>query len=225
VSEIAQIKDRILAGCNELGVTPSGTALERLAEYSRLIFQWRRIVNLTAAPTTVEFAERHIVDCLAACRFIRGDRVLDIGSGAGLPGVVLAIMKPELDIVLLDSRQRRARFLTQARIELALENVEVVCRRIQQYAPERRFGSIICRAYGPLERFLADTRALHHRGCRLIALKGRDPRPEVAALGDAAGACDIHRVSVPSWAERHIVLVDCGRLPGLPIARDVGGAD
>jgi 16S rRNA (guanine527-N7)-methyltransferase len=224
VPEITQIEERIAAACDVLGLSPAGGELERLARFSRLVFKWRAVVNLTAAATAVEFAERHIVDCLAASGFVTGARVLDVGSGAGLPGIVLAIAGPESDFVLLERRQRRARFLTQARIELGLDNVEVVHSKVQAYAPQSRFDSIVCRAYGPLERFVADTRALHHPGCRLVALKGRDPRDEVAALGAGAIACTVRRVSVPHWAERHVVVVDCGGLPGVGGSRDLGRA-
>lgn len=213
LSNIVQIEERILAGCSGTGLSLTDTELERLALFSQMVFKWGPVVNLTGAANGIEFAERHVVDCLAATRFISGSRTLDVGSGAGLPGVVLAIVKPGVDIVLLDSRRRRTRFLTQVRIELALENVEVVHARVQEYAPNQQFDSIVCRAYGPLERFVADTRALHHPGCRLVALKGRDPCNEIAALGEAARACTIHRVSVPVWTERHVVIVDCAALP------------
>lgn len=200
------------AGARAVGValTPPQAAL--LAAYVALVFKWQRVQNLTAARSAGDFAGRHVADCLALMPFLRGPRVVDAGSGNGLPGVVLAIACPALELHLVEARQKRARFLEQVRIELALPNLAVHCARLDAWMPPAPPDTIVSRAYGSLARFLADTRRLQHPGCRLVAMKGQAPDAEVAALGPLAGACAVERIAVPGWSARHLVVVDCARL-------------
>lgn len=196
-----------------LGLALADAQLAQLAAYAALTWKWNRIANLTGARSVAEFATRHIVDCLSVCPYMRGPSLADIGSGAGLPGIVLAIAVPEVQVQLVEARGKRIRFLEQARIELGLANVEVIARRLEDWRPAIPPASITCRAYGPLSAFVTDTRALQHPGCRLIAMKGRDPAAEVAALGRLAPAATIERIAVPGWESRHVVLIDCDRIP------------
>ncbi|MSQ68753.1 MAG: 16S rRNA (guanine(527)-N(7))-methyltransferase RsmG [Gammaproteobacteria bacterium] len=200
-----------------LGQTLAAGTLEQLAAYADLVVRWNRHANLTGARTAAEFAGKFIADALAVAPHVGGPLIADLGSGNGVPGVVLAILKPAHQVVLIEARSRRARFLEQVRIELGLANIAVVHDRIEHWQPPTRPDVVVCQAVGSLEFLLLATAALHSERCQLLALKGRAPALEVAALGAAAAACQVLRLAVPGWQERHLVIIDCGKLPR-PIA-------
>lgn len=203
----------IVEGAAALGLELAASTVDLLARYSELVIKWNRVANLTGARRAADFARKFVVDALAVAPWIEGPQVADLGSGAGLPGMVLAILKPDVRFHLVEPRARRARFLEQARIELGLGNVVVHCARIEDWTPPVPVDAIICQAVGSLSYILGVTAHLHgHRGT-VLALKGQRPEAELAALGPAAEACEIIRLKVPGWAERHLVRVDCSRLP------------
>ncbi len=201
------------------GVSLDGRRCSELAAYARLVMKWQRIVNLTGASSAEQFVREHVADCLAVAPFIDAGRVLDVGSGAGLPGVVLALARPDLEITLLEPRARRARFLTQARIELALSNVEVVCARLESYQPQRPFNTIITRAFGSLAAFIDAAAALRGAGTRLLAMKAAPAVAEVVAAEALAGRAHIETLNVPGYSDRTLVIF--GAAPAAPgAARD-----
>ncbi len=208
----ADLTAAIAAAARAGGLAPDPRREGLLAAYVELVFKWQRVMNLTAAHSRIDFASRHVADCLAVLPHVRGPFVVDAGSGNGLPGVVLAIAEPAWRVHLVDARQKRTRFLEQVRIELALPNLAVSCARLEAWTPPGPPDTVICRAYGSLERFIADSARLHHAGCRLLAMKGQPPDDELAALGPAAAACSTVPLAVPGWTERHLVIVDCARL-------------
>ena len=177
-----------------------------------LIAKWNRITNLVASSSLVELVRKHIVDCLAATPFLKGSRIVDVGSGAGLPGIVLAILYSHSEVILVESRERRSRFLRQVAIELELGNVTVVARRIENWRPGQAIDCIVSRGYGSLHKFFEDTRALHRDGCRLVAMKGTAPETEIAGLSVDRSAVSVQPLTVPGWEHRHLVTIDCGKL-------------
>lgn len=183
-----------------------------LARYAALVIKWNRVANLTGARRADEFARKFIVDALAVTPYVTGTEIADIGSGAGLPGMVLAIALPTRSFHLVEPRARRARFLEQARIELGLANVQVHCARAEDWNPPAPLDTLICQAVGPLDYLLHTTAGLHGGRAQLLALKGQAPHAEIDALGTDAAACEIVPLRVPGWASRHLVRVDCGRL-------------
>lgn len=203
----------IADGARALGLDLDPTVGARLARYSALVLKWNRVANLTGARSALDFARRFVVDALAVAPWLAGPRVADLGSGAGLPGFVLAVALPDLEFHLVEPRARRARFLEQARIDLELHNVSVHCARMEDWLPPAPIDEIICQAVGSLAYILEVTAHLHGRRARVLALKGQRPEAELAALGPAADACEIVRLKVPGWAERHLVRIDCARLP------------
>lgn len=187
--------------------------LARLAAYAALVVHWNRYANLTGASSAEDFARKFVADALAVAPFVQGPLLADLGSGNGLPGLVLAILNPAWHVVLVEPRGRRARFLQQARIDLALTNVEVVQARMEHWHPVALPDTLVCQAVGSLAMIVALTGHLQSSKCRILCLKGRSPEAEVAELGCAAGACIVHPLAVPGWQDRHLVVIDCARLP------------
>ncbi len=203
----------ILDGARALGQPLDEAQAKLLARYSELVIKWNRVANLTGVRRATDFARKFVVDALAVRPFVDGRQVADLGSGAGLPGMVLAIVMPDTVFHLVEPRARRARFLAQARIELNLPNVEVHCARIEDWTPEAPVDAIICQAVGALDYVLRMTRDLQGGQTRILALKGQAPLAELAALGPVAAACELIRLEVPGWSDRHLVRIDCVRLP------------
>ena len=195
-----------------LGVPLTEAQIEKLARYAGLVVRWTKFANLTGARDEMAFARQFIADALAVARFVRGPVVADLGSGSGLPGIVLAILEPAWQLVLVEARARRARFLAQVQIELALDNVQVAATRIEHWQPTQLPDTIVCQAVGTLSLILSLTAHLHASGTRILALKGQFPGDELAELGQLAAACDVHELEVPGWEKRHLVVIDCGRL-------------
>ena len=210
---MGQLADLLVDAADTLGVALAPGMAASLARYADRVAQWNRTANLTGARDAATFCRRFLADSLAVAPLIEGRCIADIGSGNGLPGVVLAVLKPEAEVRLVEPRARRARFLQQVRIELSLGNVKVVEARVEDWHPTERPDAIVAQAVGDLTFLLAVTQHLRGPGCRLHALKGRAPDAELEALGPAAAACSVRRLQVPGWADRHLVTVDCDRLP------------
>jgi len=200
-------------GCAQLGVDLTARAAGQLLAHLALLEQWNRRVNLTAVRGLEAMVVRHLLDSLSIARFVRGQSLLDIGSGAGFPGLPLAMVNPNLRITLLDSRRRRVEFLRHLCATLELGNVEVVGARVEDYRPAQKFDTLTTRAFAPLDRTLQLTAALHRPGGRLLAMKGRTPAPEIAALNDMRRArisnISVEKLNVPFLcAERHLIIAE-----------------
>lgn len=211
---VAAVEASVVAGAQALGQTLDPAASAALARYAALVIKWNRVVNLTGAGDAVEFARKFIVDALALRPYIVGKEAADLGSGAGLPGMVLALVLPQIRFHLVEPRTRRARFLEQARIELQAANVQVHCARGEDWDPPAALDVVVCQALGTLGDVLRATAKLRGRRTRLLVAKGQAPHAEVAALGDAAQACTIVPLAVPGWIARHLVCIDCALLGG-----------
>lgn len=184
------------------------TQLDQLEGYVAMVMRWGRVANLTGAASALDFASEQVVDSLAVVSHVGTGRVLDIGSGNGLPGVVLAIARPELSVTLLEPRAKRARFLTQVRIDLALANVEVVCARVEDHQPQQHYHTLIARAFAALPELLAATRALRGPSTRLLAMKGQLTTSELAACDLPATVVKTIELLVPGYAERHLLVIE-----------------
>ena len=202
------IESLLQSKSGELGTSLTAGDIEALVKFAGLIAKWSRIGNLVGSLTPDELVNNHIIDCLAATPYFGGPYVADVGSGAGFPGIVAAIVRPECRISLVESSARKSRFLRQVAIELSLANVEVVGERIEDFRPLQDFDCIVCRGYGSLRRFYDDTRALHRPGCRLMAMKGTPSDAEIAELELDAKAISVQALEVPGWDHRHLVIID-----------------
>jgi 16S rRNA (guanine527-N7)-methyltransferase len=182
-----------------------------LLAYLDLLGRWSRAYNLTAVRDPAEMVTRHLLDSLAVLPWIPGGRLLDVGSGAGLPGVPLAIARPKLEVILLDSGGKKIRFLEHLRRELGLRNATPVQARLEAWAPQglnsAPFGAIISRAFASLTAFAEAARHLAG-AARLLAMKGRYPAAELAELPDWLRVESVERLAVPGLQEeRHLVIM------------------
>lgn len=210
------IEQSIIDGSEQLGIPLSNGAVEQLAAYLALLERWNRAYNLTAVRDPETMVVRHILDSLSIQPWIEGPRVLDVGSGAGLPGIPLAIACPECEFCLLDSNGKRTRFLIQATAELHLTNIEVVRSRVEDYQPTTLFNSVASRAFATLAEWLANAGRLCAPTGRLLAMKGVFPDDELARLPPDYVLVGVCPLRIPGLdAERHLV-----HLMPAPASRD-----
>lgn len=199
----------LAAGIAELGLAVPPDMQKRLLAYLDLIAKWNRVYNLTAIRDTASMVSAHLLDSLAVVPHLSAQTVLDIGSGAGLPGLPLALLWPQSQVSVLDSNQKKATFLRQAAIELGLDNVSVVCERVAAWQPESRFDLVISRAFSDLPEFVAMAARLCKAGGTLAAMKGIYPGEEIARLPAGCVVRQVLPLRVPGLkAERHLVLID-----------------
>jgi 16S rRNA (guanine527-N7)-methyltransferase len=151
---------------------------------------------------------RHILDSLSILPFAKGPRVLDLGSGAGLPGIPLALVQPRLDFVLLDSNAKKTRFITQAVASLRIKNVEIVQQRVEKYQPRKKFNTLISRAFGSIADMLASAGHLAEAGAEFLAMKGVYPQEELTAIPQNYKVLSVQALQVPGLdAARHLVII------------------
>lgn len=195
---------RLLAGLLALKLDPAVAA--PLLRYLGELVLWNKAYNLTAVRDPAEMVTRHLLDSLSLLPHVTG-RVLDVGSGAGLPGIPLAIARPELAVTVLDSNGKKARFLRHAQRALELNNLEVVEGRVEQHRPGAPYDCITSRAYASLKDFLDSTGGLAAPQGRWLAMKGKLDAQELAAV-PAAYQTESVRLTVPGLdEERHLVII------------------
>ena len=205
----SEVEQRLHDGLAELGVAIDGTLTGRLLQYLLLLQQWNRAYNLTSLTELNDMAVRHILDSLTARPFLARATILDAGSGAGLPGIPLALLEPARSFTLLDSVGKKVRFLQQAVTELRLPNVVPVQARLEQWLPGTVFDTVMCRAFGSLAEFAAACGRFVAPAGRLVAMKGRRPTAEIAAVPSPWRVTVVERVTMPGLdAERHIVVME-----------------
>jgi 16S rRNA (guanine527-N7)-methyltransferase len=196
-------------GLLALGVGLSDQQVEGLERYLALLEKWNRVYNLTAIREPERMVTHHLLDSLAILPHVRGPRVLDVGSGAGLPGIPLAIAAPELAVTLLDSSHKKAAFLQQAVAELQLANATVVTARVESWPTDARYDTIVSRAFADLGEFVSAAARLLAPGGIAAAMKGVHPRDEIERLPAGFRVRQILKLGVPLLdAERHLVLVE-----------------
>ena len=155
---------------------------EPLLKYLLLLNKWNAAYNLTAVRHLDSMVSKHILDSLAIMRWLKGTRILDVGTGAGLPGIPLAIAKPETQFVLLDSNGKKVRFLNEVKRQLDLKNLEVVQFRVENYHPAQGFDTVISRAFSSLEQMIHWTQHLIAKDGMWLAMKGRYPDTELNSI-------------------------------------------
>ena len=197
-----------------------------LAEYVALLAQWNRAYNLTAVRDPFAMIDRHVLDSLTALDFLVGQRLLDAGTGAGLPGLVLAIVRPDVRCTLLDPVRKKTRFCAHAAMTLGLDNVEVASERLAAHRPPHRYSTVISRATFSVAELVAGARPLLDAPGRIIAMKGPHPEAELDAL-DASGreGLEVRIEPVGTGTEpplATLVIADrAGRGDGVPVREGV----
>ncbi len=203
-------REALESGALELGIDLGEAGIEKLLQYLQLLAKWNKTYNLTAIRDPLEMVKQHLLDSLAVVPHLpvgRGAEMADVGSGGGLPGIPLAIARPGWQITVNDANQKKAAFLRQAAIELALPNVAVHEGRVESWTPARRFELVITRAFAEIAQFIASCRHLVRPGGWLAAMKGLFPTAELARVPTGCDCGRVVALRVPLLAaERHLVL-------------------
>ena len=198
-------------GLEQMSLETTAEARSQLLKYIDLLAKWNHTYNLTAVTNKQQMVIRHLLDSLSICRYIpykKGGRILDVGSGPGLPGLPLAMVFPQLEFVLLDSRRKQIRFIIQAISQLGLDNVSVEQARVEAYQPDVLFDLVLSRAFSSMADFFAATARLCLPGGQLLAMKGRLPEYELKQLPPGCRVDTLDSINVPGLqAERHVVLL------------------
>lgn len=209
-----RVQQQLAAGVAALGLTLPDGAEAKLVAYLSLLEKWNRVYNLTAVRDAERMVSHHLLDSLAVVPFFQGGgsdliRVLDVGSGGGLPGIPLAIARPEVQVTLIDSIAKKTAFLLQAKAELGLANVQVVTGRVEDYRPAAKFDVITSRAFSNLKAFVDLTRHLLVQGGCWLAMKGVLPHEEIVLLPDWVKVSANHALVVPGLeASRHLIVLE-----------------
>ncbi|MBB1488340.1 16S rRNA (guanine(527)-N(7))-methyltransferase RsmG [Oceanospirillum sediminis] len=200
------LEQQLAQGITVMGLDISEQQQAALMDYLRLLEKWNKAFNLTAVRDPAEMVSRHLLDSLSILPYVQGPRCIDVGSGGGLPGIPLAIVRPDLEITLLDSNGKKSRFQFQAVTALKLNNVQVENKRVEQYQPEQRFDQIISRAFSSMEDMVNWTLHFADQDTQWLAMKGVYPEDELAVLPDDILCQAVHVLSVPGTdGERHLV--------------------
>ena len=200
--------DQLSRGIDQAELGLEEAVRERLLAYLALLIKWNRAFNLTAVRDPKEMVVKHLLDSLAVLPHLRGGRFVDVGAGAGLPGIPLAIARPELSFTEIDSAGKKVRFMQQAIRELALTNVEAHHTRVETWEPEAPFDGVLSRAFASIADMVKVAGHLCAADGRLLAMKGQAPDEELAALPEGWRVERVEPLVVPGLdAERCLVVI------------------
>ena len=203
------LAEELQCGITQLEIVLNAEAQNKLLDYLALLQKWNKVYNLTAIRSEQQMVSHHLLDSLAVMPHLWSGRWLDVGCGAGLPGIVLAIARTDWQFVLIDSNSKKTSFVQQAIIELGLRNVSVNCVRAEEWQPPERFDGIISRAFTDLGNFLRSTRHLVAEHGRWVAMKGLAEQELEAMPGGCRVECVIP-LRVPGLdAARSLVIATC----------------
>ena len=202
------MEDLLRQGLPELGVPADEALVTAFASYLRLLAQWNENINLTGIRELADMVPLHILDSLTARPFLKGGRIVDVGCGAGLPGIPLALTEPARRFTLVDGTLKKIRFVQQAIADLGLANAEALRVRIEDHKPVPLYDTVICRALSSLPDFVRRAGSVVAPGGQLLAMKGKLPADEIKALPAGWRAAAVTPVRIPGVdAERHIIQV------------------
>jgi 16S rRNA (guanine527-N7)-methyltransferase len=210
MSVSTQHAQELIEGAQQLGVILTEQQQQQLLQYLGLLIKWNKAYNLTAVRNPDEMVSRHLLDSLSVVQYVEqyGNDWLDVGSGGGMPGVPLAIIFPERKFTLLDSNGKKTRFLTQVKLELNLDNLEVIHNRVEAFTPARAFSGIISRAFSSLADFTNWTRHLGDTNSHWLAMKGVHPDDELQALPEDFRLDSCQILKVPGCqGQRHLLIL------------------
>lgn len=201
-------KEKLTQGLQQLNISFDDDMLQKLMDYLALLSKWNKTHNLTAITDPLEMITRHVLDSLTVLPHLQGERILDVGTGGGLPGMILAIVDPTRHYYLLDSLQKRTSFLTHVAHKLNISNVSVINHRVEQYQSEQKFDVIVSRAFSSLVQMVEYSFHLLGSSGIFLAMKGQYPEQEIKALPEQVKLINVITCDVPYLsAERHLVLL------------------
>ncbi|HYS75105.1 MAG TPA: 16S rRNA (guanine(527)-N(7))-methyltransferase RsmG [Burkholderiales bacterium] len=205
----AELGRRLEKGAAELGLALGRGDRSKLLQHLALLEKWNQAYNLTAIRDSGKMVSGHLLDCLAVIPYLTASRMLDAGSGAGFPGIPVAVARPDIQVALLDSSQKKAAFLRQALADLQLKNATVVCERVEAWHAAEKFDFIISRAFAEIAQFIALTKHLLAPRGMFAAMKGVYPFEEIERLPPDFRVRQVHAFAVPGLeSERHLVLIE-----------------
>ena len=196
-------KKRLLCeGAELMNISLSDKQIKQLLRYLALILKWNRIYNLSAIRDPIESVKKHLLDSLSIIHFVQPGLLLDVGSGAGLPGIVIAIMKPETEVFVLDSVGKKCRFMQAVKSELALENLIIVNSRVESFKPKKSFSQITSRAFAEVSKTIQLTKHLLEENGRYLLMKGSNVLEEDVDNFNVK----VHSMKVPFVSDKRSLL-------------------
>ena len=206
VNSSEQLRHRLQDGLQALGISLTEQQELTLINFVALLIKWNKVYNLTAVRDPLKILDRHIIDSLSVLPYLQGTRLIDIGAGAGIPGIPLAVAQNEKQFVLLDSNRKKTRFMQQAKTELSLANVDVVHSRVENYQPDQLFDTVISRAFASLKKMAQWSSHLVNESGVLFAMKGSYPEQEISELANSFEIKAVHKIEYPGLdADRYLV--------------------
>lgn len=203
-----QQAQRLAVGCEQLGLNLNSEQLQKIRRYLENLLKWNQAYNLTAIRDPDDMVIKHLLDSLSIVPHIKGQNILDVGTGPGLPGVPASICDEHRQWILIDSNGKKTRFLVQMKAELKLDNVTVIKGRIESVPNSQRYDTITSRAFASLEDFVSVCLPLLQEGGELLAMKGQIPHEEIELLKDQQLNIHIEPLKVPYLhEERHLIVV------------------
>ncbi len=200
------LTEQLKTGLSQLGLDLDNEKIEQLIQYLLLLDKWNKAYNLSGIKEVQRMVAYHLLDSLAIVPYIDGNIILDVGTGAGLPGVPLAICFPEKRFLLLDSNGKKTRFLFQVKMELGLDNVEVFHNRLETFQSQEQIDIVLCRAYATLSKVVSQCSHLIKPDCKLLAMKGQYPEEEIAELPSSFRFVRTNELGVPGVdGTRHLI--------------------
>ena len=201
-------RQRLVQGLVQLEIVLPENTIEQLLAYVALLVKWNKAYNLTAVRDAEQMVIRHLLDSLSVLPMVAKQDMLDVGSGGGMPGIVLAVCNPETNYTLLDSNGKKTRFLQQAKTQLQLSNVEVIQSRAENYSPPELFDRIISRAFTALDNMIDWCGPLLSEQGLFVAMKGAYPEPDQKPIPAGWEVKDVQSIDVPFIDEqRHLVSI------------------
>lgn len=201
--------DKLRALVAQTNLVLSEQQLQQCVAYVQLLDKWNSAYNLTSVRDPNEMLIKHVMDSLVVAPFLTGERFIDVGTGPGLPGVLLAIYYPDKQFTLLDSLGKRIRFLNQVKLQLKLDNIQPLQSRVEDHQPAQGYDGVISRAFASINDMLSWCRHLPSATGRFFAMKGAAVQEEIAALPDFVKVAAVQPLAVPQLqAQRHLVILD-----------------
>lgn len=206
--QIAAYTSELQFGTNLLNLDVDSRKIATFIDYLALFHKWNKAYNLSAIRNPDEMPARHILDSLSVLPYIPAKHIIDVGSGAGLPGIPLAICLPDANFTLLDANGKKARFLFQVVQTLALKNVEIVHNRVETWQPKQLFDGILCRAFSSIQGIVESCGHLLASDGKIFAMKGLIPRDELSQIEKHYIVETIHELNVPGvTGERNLIVL------------------
>ena len=205
-SELSNLESDISDGLVSLGIQANGSQIVQTVKYLSLLLKWNKSFNLVSTLDINEILRRHFLDSLSINTYLSGKNIIDVGSGAGFPGIPLAVFNPDKQFTLIDSNGKKTRFLFQARMALDLPLIEIKNCRIEHYQTERQIDMVVSRAVSNLADLVVKLRHLVSKESRILVMKGIVPKNEIKSLPDDFEVVNIEKLDLSiTKLVRHVI--------------------